>query len=301
VSRFFLLAASAGLAAVPALAQEVVIYDSQGFESFTLGGLNGQSGWLGYVDQPNPPNPGNLGVLPQVVDASGGNQVLGARSVRLEIPDQQSAASAMERLIPDLVAAGYRRVTVTYDIYRPADLWASNLWWWWVDSGEPTYGLIWDEAVAANAGVYPFGWVQSTPHMPVAFNQWKTLVQTWNFDTNQATATYGGVAFAGAVNISGITSLTGWDIFLEHTEATGSGPDVVWIDNFKITAVGAACYANCDSSTAAPVLNVADFTCFLNKYAAGDAYANCDGSTTSPVLNVADFTCFLNKFAAGCQ
>jgi hypothetical protein len=32
---------------------------------------------------------------------------------------------------------------------------------------------------------------------------------------------------------------------------------------------GASCYANCDSSTASPVLNVADFTCFLQKYASG--------------------------------
>jgi hypothetical protein len=61
-----------------------------------------------------------------------------------------------------------------------------------------------------------------------------------------------------------------------------------------------ACYANCDGSTQAPVLNVADFSCFLGKFAAGDPYANCDGSTQAPVLNVADFTCFLAKFAAGC-
>jgi hypothetical protein len=61
------------------------------------------------------------------------------------------------------------------------------------------------------------------------------------------------------------------------------------------------CYANCDGSTAVPFLNVADFTCFLTKYAAGDAYANCDGSTTAPTLNVADFTCFLTKYAAGCS
>jgi hypothetical protein len=59
-------------------------------------------------------------------------------------------------------------------------------------------------------------------------------------------------------------------------------------------------YANCDASTSAPVLNVADFTCFLQKYAAQDPYANCDGSTTPPTLNVADFSCFLQKYAAGC-
>jgi hypothetical protein len=61
-----------------------------------------------------------------------------------------------------------------------------------------------------------------------------------------------------------------------------------------------SCYANCDGSTQQPVLNVADFTCFLTKFAQQDPYANCDGSTTPPVLNVADFTCFLTKFAAGC-
>jgi hypothetical protein len=79
------------------------------------------------------------------------------------------------------------------------------------------------------------------------------------------------------------------------------------------------CYANCDGSTQQPVLNVADFTCFLSKFAEGTnpatscdtpitghlgigpCYANCDGSTTVPFLNVADFSCFLTKFAVGCQ
>jgi hypothetical protein len=60
-------------------------------------------------------------------------------------------------------------------------------------------------------------------------------------------------------------------------------------------------YANCDGSTAEPVLNVLDFQCFLNRFAAGDAYANCDGSTQAPALNVLDFVCFLNRFAAGCS
>jgi hypothetical protein len=60
------------------------------------------------------------------------------------------------------------------------------------------------------------------------------------------------------------------------------------------------CYANCDDSTVPPTLNVLDFSCFLNRFAAGDSYANCDNSTTPPVLNVLDFACFLNRIAAGC-
>ena len=60
------------------------------------------------------------------------------------------------------------------------------------------------------------------------------------------------------------------------------------------------CYANCDHSTTAPVLNVNDFICFTNRFAAGDPRANCDRSTTPPVLNVNDFVCFMAHFAAGC-
>jgi glucose/arabinose dehydrogenase len=60
------------------------------------------------------------------------------------------------------------------------------------------------------------------------------------------------------------------------------------------------CYPNCDASTQPPILNVGDFTCFLQQFASGASYANCDASTQPPVLNVADFTCFLQQFAAGC-
>ncbi|MFN0133165.1 MAG: hypothetical protein ACKVW3_11660, partial [Phycisphaerales bacterium] len=56
------------------------------------------------------------------------------------------------------------------------------------------------------------------------------------------------------------------------------------------------CAANCDNSTTAPALNVNDFVCFLNKFAAGDTTANCDQSAALPSLNVNDFTCFLNAF-----
>jgi glucose/arabinose dehydrogenase len=60
------------------------------------------------------------------------------------------------------------------------------------------------------------------------------------------------------------------------------------------------CWANCDGSTTQPVLDVADFTCFIERFAAGDPYANCDGSTVEPVLNVEDFLCFVAAVAEGC-
>jgi hypothetical protein len=73
----------------------------------------------------------------------------------------------------------------------------------------------------------------------------------------------------------------------------------VWSNGATLT-VGSVCYANCDNSTVAPILNVLDFNCFLNRFSSGDAWANCDGSTVAPVLNVLDFNCFLNQFSSGC-
>ncbi len=72
-------------------------------------------------------------------------------------------------------------------------------------------------------------------------------------------------------------------------------------DTGGIYRVTARCEANCDGSTAAPILNVNDFSCFINSFAAQDPYANCDHSTTVPQMNVLDFACFINKFAAGCS
>jgi hypothetical protein len=85
------------------------------------------------------------------------------------------------------------------------------------------------------------------------------------------------------------------------TAATGTADSVCLVVQFVVEPVSGACYPNCDGSTIEPILNVADFSCFLSKFAAGDPYANCDGSTTEPVLNVQDFSCFLGKFAAGCR
>ncbi|MEX2219709.1 MAG: hypothetical protein WD749_13230 [Phycisphaerales bacterium] len=88
--------------------------------------------------------------------------------------------------------------------------------------------------------------------------------------------------------------------YANSTPATGSGHAILAASVSFPGAGAPPCYANCDNSTQPPVLNVADFGCFLTRYAAGDAYANCDNSTQPPVLNVADFGCFLTKYAAGC-
>ena len=104
--------------------------------------------------------------------------------------------------------------------------------------------------------------------------------------------------------IVGFSDPAGFDRLLIRCTHPNSGDpnlQVLCLDDLHVQITAPPpCYANCDASTTAPVLNVLDFSCFLNKFAAGDPYANCDASTTPPVLNVLDFSCFLNRFTAGC-
>ena len=54
------------------------------------------------------------------------------------------------------------------------------------------------------------------------------------------------------------------------------------------------CYADCDQNH---TLNVNDFVCYQNRFAAQDPYADCNHDNA---LNVNDFICFQGAFAAGC-
>ncbi len=60
------------------------------------------------------------------------------------------------------------------------------------------------------------------------------------------------------------------------------------------------CYADCDQSTGAGVLDLFDFLCFQNAFIAQDAYADCDQSTGPGVFDLFDFLCYVNGFNEGC-
>ena len=122
--------------------------------------------------------------------------------------------------------------TVSFDIYRQTDSWLSNLWWWWYDPGTPTYGLQWDQPPPYGE-TYPFGW--DGTGTPTVLDNWATVEMTWDFDSGLAMGYYDGQLIT-TVNITGISSLTGWAFSLAHDEGAGSGPDVAWLDNFEIFA-----------------------------------------------------------------
>lgn len=144
-------------------------------------------------------------------------------------------------------------------------------------------------ALPTHAGV-----VWTDGNNPIRFEAFDALgVSLGVIQGNHADGTFAGTTaedrFYGFIHAAGISAIL---------ISNGSGG--IEVDHLQYGLAGSACYANCDQSTTPPALNVLDFTCFLNRFAAGDSYANCDQSTTPPVLNVLDFTCFLNAFAAGC-
>ncbi len=75
------------------------------------------------------------------------------------------------------------------------------------------------------------------------------------------------------------------------------------IDAFAVSSIAceSSCYADCDPSTGAGVLDIFDFLCFQNAFVAGDPYAcDCDTSTGPAVCDIFDFLCFQSAFVGGC-
>ena len=108
----------------------------------------------------------------------------------------------------------------------------------------------------------------------------------------------------------GATGLDGWT--LTHVTAasadgstiTGYGRNPHGFTEAWVAYLGlakAACYADCDISTGTGILDIFDFLCFGNRFAANDPYAcDCDTSTGPGVCDIFDFLCFGNAFEAGC-
>jgi hypothetical protein len=124
------------------------------------------------------------------------------------------------------------------------------------------------------------------------------------------TATPANVSYQWYHNAALIPGASGASLLIDPVQQSDAGGYYCVVSNncrsqtsstatLTITG-GQSCYANCDNSTSAPILNVLDFNCFINRFSAGDSYANCDNSTVVPVLNVLDFNCFINQFSAGC-
>jgi hypothetical protein len=163
-------------------------------------------------------------------------------------------------------------------------------------------GYVWCENI---------GWINLGNGAPPGIAQYANSNGT-NFGVNiSATGILSGFAWsenAGWINFSGGAvanppQAARIDLGAARLRGYAWGENIGWVNLDLAGAgqfVGLVCYANCDGSTNAPVLNVNDFVCFQQQFAAGSPLANCDRSTTAPMLNVDDFVCFQQRFASGC-
>lgn len=82
------------------------------------------------------------------------------------------------------------------------------------------------------------------------------------------------------------------DLYLGGKFTVMAGVQAPYVARF--TCVPEICYPDCDASG---TLNLADFGCFLSKFAVSDLYADCNRDFA---LNLGDLGCFQSKFALGC-
>jgi len=158
-------------------------------------------------------------------------------------------------------------------------IWCENIGWVSLGAG-PANGVGYANAGGADAGVNVSG---------------TGALSGYGWGENVGWINFSGGALASPAQPARL------DLAAGRFRGYAWGENIGWVNlDDAARFVARTCYANCDGSTIAPILNVVDFQCFLNRYAAGDPYANCDRSTVAPVLNVSDFQCFMNKYAQGC-
>ncbi len=290
--KLSVLVASAGLFAGSGAAAQVIggnpLIFADDFESYAPGlfpcegpGCIGPGGWtLWWYGHSAGPNPG------EIVE---GTAFSGARAVR--------------------VSAGS-------DFLRSGHL-AQRAWrvraqtWFPVDATAPTdhgYFILLNECNVRPPITFsvlvlfegPSGFVKligTEAAVPLVRGEWAPIELEIDLDENTMSVSYDGAPLARSALYAGSGAAA-----IQCVAIYSDGVEGMLFDDVVVEPAGpvALCYANCDGSTESPTINVADFTCFLQRFSQGNIYANCDHSTVQPILNVADFTCFLERFAAGC-
>jgi hypothetical protein len=264
------------------------------FESYPTGvwpcegpGCVGANGWgLWYYTYSNGPQPG------RIVE---GNAHSGARALRL-----RPYTDIVRR--EDLTSGRWR---VRIQSYFPSNHTASadNAYFILLNECQSTPPVSFSLMVLFEG---PSGLIKSTTHpgagaIPIALDQWVELRIDVDLNAGRQSVYYGGNPF-----FVDLPYASSGRRALECLAIYSDGVDGVLFDTVSVEELQSSpppapsCYPNCDGSTSAPMLDVADFTCFMNRYMAGQPYANCDGSTRPPTLTITDFLCFMRRFASGC-
>lgn len=181
-------------------------------------------------------------IAPQIVDDPtnpGNNKVL-----QFQVADSFMDVSWAEvNFSAPVKISDHASITVQLDIYREGGgNWLENFRWGWMGDGlTPGWGAQWDHWGPPNdPWTYPFGWVDSYQHTPTLTDGWTTLEMVWDFTNNTVNSRYGWqggplvqVDIGQPITATG-TQLFGWWLTLTHEAATGTGDEIILIDNLKI-------------------------------------------------------------------
>jgi hypothetical protein len=210
------------------------VYSAQGFEqpAFVPGSAHQQNGLIALAS--------GGGTVPAIVSTPA--PAVGQQSLQFTVPNVGGSWSGIDIHFPSPVSAGYTGVTYSFDSYRVNDGWLSNLYFGFQDENTNAYlisGLQWDTAAANTSRVYGFGFASgdTSLHPLVAINRWATTTLSWDFVAKTATVSYDGQVLGTRAYPSANPQSIYATVFLLHDEATGLGPETVWIDNVTITAV----------------------------------------------------------------
>jgi len=201
-----------------------VIYDSNGFESFSLGALNGQSGWVaaGVPSSFEPlviePNPGNKAAILFSSDAS-------------------ATGSSMFLGFGQNLVAEYTTVTVSFDIFRTSggSVPPQTMLWVWADGGDPSFGA--QSGPLLSNFTYPLVGSLSFLQASTVFDRFATLEVEWDFASGTAFGRYDG-NLIGSLPILSMPSQTVFGMGLANMsqgQAEGTGLDFALVDNFRVT------------------------------------------------------------------
>lgn len=104
-------------------------------------------------------------------------------------------------------------------------------------------------------------------------------------DLNDLVDPVSGFILDRAVSISNSGNIAGYGHF---------GPGFGTSRGFVLVPIDSTCYADCDTSGS---VDIFDYICFGNEYAAMAQYADCDSNGTWDIF---DYICFGNAYSTGC-
>lgn len=204
------VAASLALVAGSASAQ---IYDSGGFEGFTLGDLPGQGGW--FDDTVGGYSPAQVMLDP--TGAGMGNVVM---------LDPPGTAGGWQGIAINLGLLTGNAVIVQWDQYR-TDL-NDNVWMADTVAFDNWWAIQWDTSLGIHAET--FG-----PSVGLQAGIWQHITYTFDFAAGLVTVDVDGASVSGSLAAGAIH---GWVFEYEPGDFAGEGGPF-YIDNFVVTQVPA--------------------------------------------------------------